>query len=129
MKRVEGSDWEKLAREVLSGMKEWRVQHPKATFAEIEEEIDERVNDMRAKMLEDAIHWSEGVDLAAEQNGKRIACKQCGRLLQDRGKQSRTLTTQGNKQIELQRSYGYCPTCREGFFPPGRGTGDLAQGS
>jgi hypothetical protein len=36
MKRVEGSDWEKLAREVLCGMKEWRVQHPKATFAERE---------------------------------------------------------------------------------------------
>jgi hypothetical protein len=119
MKRVEGSDWEKLAREVLSGMKEWRVQHPRATFAEIEEEIDERVNEMRAKMLEDAVHWSEAVDLAAEEDGKRMHCKQCGRILQDRGKQSRTLTTQGNKSIELERSYGYCPTCRVGFFPPG----------
>ncbi|OLC61388.1 MAG: hypothetical protein AUH89_02705 [Ktedonobacter sp. 13_1_40CM_4_52_4] len=30
----------KLAQEVLSGMRDWRVQHAKATFAEIEEELD-----------------------------------------------------------------------------------------
>ena len=26
------SEWEKLAREVVSGMKEWRIQHPRATW-------------------------------------------------------------------------------------------------
>jgi YgiT-type zinc finger domain-containing protein len=30
--------WTKLAQEVLSGMRDWRVQHPIATFAEIEKE-------------------------------------------------------------------------------------------
>jgi RNase P subunit RPR2 len=119
MSREAGTDWEKLAREVLSGMKDWKAQHPRATFAEIEEEIDEKVYEMRAKMLEDAVHWSEAVDVAAKQDGKRVNCNQCGGILQDRGKQRRKLRTQGNKQIELQRSYGYCPTCRVGFFPPG----------
>ena len=28
--------WEELAAEVLSGMKEWRLQHPKATLRQIE---------------------------------------------------------------------------------------------
>jgi ribosomal protein S27AE len=104
-------------REVLSGMKDWRAQNPRATGASIEEELDERVNEMRARMLEDAVHWSEAVDLAARQGGKRIHCNKCGGVLQDRGKHKRKLVTQGNKQIELERSYGYCPTCRVGFFP------------
>jgi hypothetical protein len=28
--------WRKLSDEILSGMVEWRQQHPKATFGEIE---------------------------------------------------------------------------------------------
>jgi hypothetical protein len=34
--------WQKLSEEVLVGMKDWRMQHPKATFQEIEEALDER---------------------------------------------------------------------------------------
>lgn len=42
------SRWNKLAQEVLSGMRDWRVQHATATFAEIEEELDKRMARMRA---------------------------------------------------------------------------------
>jgi hypothetical protein len=28
------------------------------------------------------------------------------------------VTTQGNQQIALERSYRDCPTCQVGFFPP-----------
>jgi hypothetical protein len=42
------SRWAKPAQEVLSGMRDWRVQHPRATFAEIEEELDKRMARMRA---------------------------------------------------------------------------------
>ncbi len=35
--------WQKLSEEVLTGMKEWRDQHPKATLNEIEEALDERL--------------------------------------------------------------------------------------
>jgi hypothetical protein len=36
--RIEDVDahWHELAEDVISGMKEWRLQHPKATFREIE---------------------------------------------------------------------------------------------
>jgi hypothetical protein len=44
-------EWEKLAEEVLSGLKEWRIQHPRATLKEIEEALDQRLNRMRARML------------------------------------------------------------------------------
>ncbi len=36
-------EWEKLAREVVSGMKEWRIQHPRATWKELEEALDTAV--------------------------------------------------------------------------------------
>ncbi len=32
--------WETLAAEVLVGIKDWRMQHPRATFTEIEQELD-----------------------------------------------------------------------------------------
>ena len=35
--------WDELAEEVLSGMKEWRLQHPKATLREIEQALHERL--------------------------------------------------------------------------------------
>lgn len=37
MQNMEGQ-WRTLSEEVISGMKEWRDQHPKATLREIEEE-------------------------------------------------------------------------------------------
>ncbi len=37
--------WEELAAEILSGMKEWLLQHPRATLNEIEAALDERLGD------------------------------------------------------------------------------------
>ncbi len=115
MQEDKRAQWEQLAGEVLSGMKEWRTQHPRATFAEIEEAIEEHVAKMRARMLEDVVHWREGGGTQAE---PQMRCNACGRALQERGKHVRHLTTQGHQQIALERTYGYCPTCRVGFFPP-----------
>ncbi len=43
------AQWDELAAEVLSGMKEWRLQHPKATLRQIETALDERLGKMRAR--------------------------------------------------------------------------------
>ena len=45
--------WQALSEEVLTGRKEWRLAHPKATFREIEQAVEERVNRLRARMLQD----------------------------------------------------------------------------
>src|SRR5438034_11025481 len=45
--------WWPLAQEVLTGMKEWRLQHPTATFTEIEAALDGRLGQFRARMRED----------------------------------------------------------------------------
>jgi len=50
--------WLQEAAEVLTGMKEWRLRHPRATLREIEEALDERRGKMRARMLEDVAQAS-----------------------------------------------------------------------
>jgi len=39
--------WDELAEDVLSGMKEWRLQHPKATLRQIKAALDEHLGKLR----------------------------------------------------------------------------------
>ena len=111
--------WQELAEEVMSGMKEWRLQHPRATFGEIEQALDERLAKMRARMLQDAALASAAADLKRAQEGERPVCPECGTRLEGRGRAVRRLTTAHNQTVELARSYGVCPQCGAGLFPPG----------
>jgi NADH pyrophosphatase NudC (nudix superfamily) len=110
--------WRQLSEEVISGMKEWRLQHPKATFQEIEVAVDERLARLRARMLEDAALVSRAAEWEAEA-GDRPLCPVCGTPLQPRGRQTRELTTQYDQPIRLERRYAVCPRCETGLFPPG----------
>lgn len=106
-------------QDILLGMSDWRAQHPKATLRAIEAELDVRLARLRARMLEDlalesaAAHWHD----AASQ--ERPACPHCGGVLQSRGTKPRILQTHGGIDLTLARSYGWCPTCQVGLFPPG----------
>jgi ribosomal protein S27AE len=111
--------WHELAEEVMSGMKEWRLQHPKATLREIEAALDERLGQMRVRLLRDLALASEAANLQAAQEHERPRCPECGQVLEARGQQRRVLITQHNQPLELERSYGLCPKCGQGFFPPG----------
>lgn len=113
------AQWDELAEEVMSGMKEWRLQHPKATLRQIEQALDERLAKMRARMLQDAALASAAADIKAGQEAARPVCPECGARLEARGTEVRQLTTQHNQTLNLVRSYGVCPQCGAGFFPPG----------
>ena len=113
------AQWDDLAEEVLSGMKEWRLQHPKATLRQIEAALDERLGKMRARMLQDAALASAAADLKAAQATARPVCRECGSVLVERMVAERELVTQHNQVLRLERSYGVCPTCGTGLFPPG----------
>jgi hypothetical protein len=45
--------WQPLSQEVMHAMKEWRRQHPRATFQEIEMALDGQLARLRAQMLQD----------------------------------------------------------------------------
>jgi hypothetical protein len=110
--------WSSLAHEVLTGMKEWRLQHPTATFSEIEAALDERLGSLRARMLEDAAMASDAASWSQETADERPTCPFCGVPLVSRGDATRQLQTQAGQEVRLTRSYGTCPACEVGLFPP-----------
>jgi hypothetical protein len=111
--------WDEFAAEVLSGMKEWRLQHAKATLREIEAALDERWDKLRARMRQDAALASAAADIQAAQGAEQPRCAGCGSVLVERTVAERRLLTQHNQMLALARSYGVCPRCGAGVFPPG----------
>ena len=118
--RIEDLDarWHAVSEEVMTGMKDWRVQHPKATFREIEGALDERLARLRARMLEDATLVSRATDWD-DTDADRPVCPQCGTVLQPRGRETRTLTTHYDQSLQLERRDALWPRCQAGLFPPG----------
>ncbi|MDF1513186.1 MAG: hypothetical protein P1S60_05190 [Anaerolineae bacterium] len=112
-------DWEAASKELLVGMKEWRREHPRATWVEMEQELDRRMRQLRGEMLEDMAHASSLADVRGLAEEDRPVCCHCGEHLGPRGQERRTLKTDGNHEITLTRSYAVCPHCHTGFFPPG----------
>jgi YgiT-type zinc finger domain-containing protein len=100
-------------------MKEWRLQHPKATLRQIEADLDERLGKMRARMLQDAALASAAADIKRAQAAEKLRCEACGEVLVERTVAERQLLTQHNQVLKLARSYGVCPNCGAGLFPPG----------
>ena len=99
-----------LLAEIFGGLTEWRAANPKATFAEIEQVVEERLSEARAQFVEDL-----AVPPADEQ---RPTCPQCGEPLVSRGQTERQVTVAGNRRVRLKRGYATCPACSAGLFPP-----------
>jgi ribosomal protein S27AE len=111
--------WHQEAEAVMTGMREWRLQHPKATFREIETAVDEKLSGMRARLLEDLALASRAADLQDKQLGEHPRCPECGQVLESQGKQDRTVITHGGGEVHLRRDYARCPACGAGLYPPG----------
>ena len=111
--------WRQLSEEVLSGMKEWRQAHPKATLREIEEAVTQRMSRLTARLIQDLALSSPASDWGSQALAERPPCPQCTTPLQARGNRLRHLQSTGGQDIALTRTYGTCPTCGAGLFPPG----------
>jgi len=57
-------------RDVL-GMTQWRKEHPKATWAEIEAAVDERVNQLRAQLIQDVVQMGETEEWSQKPEAER----------------------------------------------------------
>jgi hypothetical protein len=110
--------WQQLAQDVTGAMRAWRLNHPKATLREIELELDARLAQMRARMLEDLALTSSAADWAALPTAEIPRCSACAQPLEERGDKARALQTHGGQTLSLERPYGVCPACGAGLFPP-----------
>lgn len=70
--------WRALSAEIMAGIQEWRLQHPKATLWEIEAAIDECLAELRARMLQDAALASPAADVSQASPLDRPVCPHCG---------------------------------------------------
>src|SRR5215213_6908580 len=66
--------WHRMTAEIMSGMREWREAHPKATLREMEHELDHRWVRVRARMLEDMALASVAADWTTTPAGQQPAC-------------------------------------------------------
>lgn len=110
-------DWRSLSEEALSGMKEWRQAHPKATFQEIEQKVDTRLNRLRSRMVKDLAQQSEASNWSDPQGTDAPVCPKCGGPLRKRGKHQREIQRSGGSRIHLDRQFARCTDCGYSFFP------------
>lgn len=108
--------WRQLMDDILSGMKEWREQHPKATFYEIERETMKRMAQLQARLMQEIAQSGQACDW---EEGEAPICPECGAKMDKRGRQERSLQAQGGQEVVLKRKYAVCPRCGAGIFPPG----------
>ena len=109
--------WTMSSLNLITGMQDWRTQHPTATLTEIEQALDARLAALRAQMLQDlaldsaAATWPATPTAAAQ-------CPTCHVPVRPRGRHRRRLRTHGGKRLVFHRPYGICPQCHQGFSPP-----------
>lgn len=118
MEKNEQEKIQDIYEEIVTGMREWRLANPKAKMREIEIEARKRVSRLEAHLIEESAHSSTTKEWANEPDEDRPCCNGCGKPLTARGKHVRKLQATGGREIKLERSYGVCPQCGTGFFPP-----------
>jgi RNase P subunit RPR2 len=107
-----------LSTELLTEIKEWRKANPRATYGQIEDEVHKRLMQLEARLIENAVEQSPSREWRRGSEHAAALCPQCTTPLQARSKQKRTLQGNGGEDVTLLRTYGRCPKCGEGLFPP-----------
>ena len=114
------TQWQKeLLEEAIQDLSDWQRDHPKATFAQMEDAVEERIADVRARLTEDLVRARAAAQRAGWQTETRPSCSACGKPMESRGGHERTITIRGNRQIRVERPYAVCPACGAGLSPPG----------
>ena len=104
-------------QEVL-GMTQWRKEHPKATWQEIEAAVDERINQLRAQMIEDVVQMGESEDWRQKPQGERPLCARCGKPLSARGAQTRLPPNEWRGSGQAEANVWHLSRLWRGLFSP-----------
>lgn len=109
------------AEELFDELMKWEEQSDKPNLTEIEEIVLKLRKRFGERMAEKVILRQE-----ERQPAERVRCPQCGREMVTKGMKDNQVETQiGNLKIE--RSYYYCPDCKQGLFPPGSTTDAMGE--
>jgi hypothetical protein len=104
---------------IADQMRAWRKAHPKATYYDIEVAVEEHLAQARACLVAEVAADGEAIESSEAVGAEHPRCPTCGQPLVLRGEHTREVTGRGGERTRLRRSYGFCPACRAGLFPPG----------
>jgi hypothetical protein len=107
-----------LSDEIIQEMSVWNSSNPDATFLEIELKARELVSKLEARLIQGSAKIREGDNWSKREKKERPTCPHCHVPLISRGKRLRNLQGTRGRNIEIERTYGTCPNCGAGFFPP-----------
>ena len=107
-----------LSGEILVDMERWNKSNPDATFLEIEEKARELVSKLEVALIEKSALEREEESWKDVKEEERPTCPTCHVLLVSRGKRMRSLQGAQGREIRQKRTYGTCPNCGVGLFPP-----------
>lgn len=102
------------AEQAFGELQAWCEAHPGYTLMELEEQALVIRQRLMGQVMSSLVARCEAAQPVAE----GVSCPKCGARMEDKGQRSRTV--QGPEgPVELKRTYYYCPSCKEGFFPSG----------
>jgi hypothetical protein len=103
----------KEAEGVIEELLDWGEEKAKPNLSEIEEVVLELRKRFSETMAQEVIGSQE-----AKQPVESPPCPKCGQAMAYKGQKKVTpLTWVGD--VEIERGYYHCGTCKQGFFPPG----------
>lgn len=109
------------AEALFDQLMEWDEQTAKPKLTQIEEIVLQLRQRLGEQMVQAVLARQEN-----RQPAEKLSCPQCQGELEPKGEKGKRVESQvGSLQIE--RSYYYCPGCRQGFFPSGSATTDLGE--
>jgi uncharacterized protein with PIN domain len=110
------------AEEIFDELMVWDECTPEPDLTQIEDMVLELRKRMGEQMGQALLGQQE-----QRQPAEKMHCPQCeGEMVNKGQKGNRLETRMGN--LEIERGYYYCPSCRQGFFPSGSAVEDLGEG-
>ena len=99
------------AGEVHERLWSWRRGEPGASFDEIMERVRQEREGLMERLVEELV--GEAGELEVD-----VDCPECEGQAQNKGKKKKVIQHREGS-VEVNREYYYCPSCKQGFFPPG----------
>lgn len=112
------NSFKERSEEIIREMNAWNASNSKATFLDIEVKARELVSQLEAHLIQASAFERERDEWSKREERERPTCPHCQIPLLSRGKRVRHLQGPAGRAIHLERTYGTCPTCGTGCFPP-----------
>jgi hypothetical protein len=101
------------AEQLIEQMLDWTEQTERPNLTQIETIVLELRRQFGKTLAENAIAAQ-----ATTQPVGAPACPQCDMPMQSKGAKGKRVVSQVG-ELQLDRTHYYCPTCKDGLFPPG----------